>query len=40
MLQLPVVPGNEWSFYNFLMRSAEMRTFGDYMVVFHLGIGG
>ena len=39
MLQLPVVPGNEWSFYNFLMRSAEMRTFGDYMVVFHLGIG-
>jgi len=39
MLRTPVEVGNEWSFYNFLMRSAGMNSFGDYTVAFHVGIG-
>lgn len=39
MLKLPVQAGQEGSFYNFLMRSAGMKSFGDYSVAFHAGIG-
>lgn len=38
MLQLNPTAGGEWLFYNFLMRSSGMNSFGDYMVVFHMGI--
>lgn len=39
MLRLPVPPGNEWLYYTFLMRSSQQQTTGDYIVVFHIGIG-
>lgn len=39
MLRLAVLPGNEWLYYTFLMRSSQQQTFGDYMVIFHIGIG-
>jgi hypothetical protein len=39
MLSLSPQAGNEWNFYNFLMRSSEMQSFGDYVVAFHVGIG-
>jgi hypothetical protein len=39
MLSLPLQEGYEGSFYNFLMRSSGQRTTGDYLVVFHIGIG-
>lgn len=38
MLRLPVVAGQEWQYYNFMMRSAR-NTYGDYIVAFHMGIG-
>lgn len=39
MLKVPVQAGQEGGFYNFLMRSAGMKSFGDYSVAFHAGIG-
>ncbi len=39
MLRLDATAGNEGLFYNFLMRSSGMNSFGDYIVVFHMGIG-
>ncbi|HEX2622217.1 MAG TPA: hypothetical protein VHL11_18795 [Phototrophicaceae bacterium] len=39
MLSLPIDEGYEGKFFNFLMRSSEQKTFGDYIVVFHIGIG-
>jgi hypothetical protein len=39
MLKVPVQAGSEGNFYNFLMRSAGMKSFGDYSVAFHVGIG-
>ncbi|MEZ4668585.1 MAG: hypothetical protein R3E39_11795 [Anaerolineae bacterium] len=39
MLRVSPQAGNEWTFYNFLMRSAGMQSFGDYVVAFHIGIG-
>jgi hypothetical protein len=38
MLTVPLELGMEGGFLNFLMRSAQ-NTFGDYVVVFHMGIG-
>ncbi len=39
MLTLPLEEGMEGGFFNFLMRSSGMNTFGDYVVAFHMGIG-
>lgn len=38
MLSLPVEPGFEGGFYNFVMRSSNMATFGDYVAAFHIGM--
>jgi len=40
MLNLPLEPQYEGGYYNFLMRSPNMQTFGDYIVAFHMGIAG
>ena len=39
MMKMPLQAGMEGGFYNFLMRSAGMKSFGDYAVAFHIGIG-
>lgn len=39
MLRIPLREDDAWLFYNFLMRSSGMRTYGDYIVAFHIGIG-
>ena len=39
MLKMPLQAGTEGNFYNFIMRSAGMKTYGDYTVAFHVGIG-
>lgn len=39
MLAMPIQAGSEWNFLNFLMRSAGMESYGDYVVAFHIGIG-
>lgn len=39
MLRMPVASGSEWNFLNFVMRSADMNSFGDYTAAFHIGIG-
>jgi hypothetical protein len=39
MLRMPLQAGTEGNFYNFQMRSAGMKTYGDYTVAFHVGIG-
>lgn len=39
MLTFPLQPGFENLYLNYLMRSAGMDTYGDYVVVFHVGIG-
>lgn len=40
MLYLPLEQGFEGGYFNFLMRSPNMETFGDYIVAFHMGIAG
>ncbi len=39
MLSIPLSAQLEDGFINFLMRSYQLQTFGDYIVVFHIGIG-
>jgi len=39
MMRVPVDNTVVGGFYNFLMRSAGMKSFGDYSVAFHIGIG-
>lgn len=38
MLAIPVTQGDIGGFYNFLVNSAQ-NSFGDYVMVFHMGIG-
>ena len=39
MLTLPLEAGDEFFTVHALMHSSEFRTFGNYLVAFHLGIG-
>lgn len=39
MITIPLEPGFEFLRADFLMHSSEFRTYGDYLVAFHLGIG-
>ena len=39
MLTLPISSDNIGLFFNTIMRSFEMRSFGDYVVVYHIGLG-
>lgn len=39
MITIPLEAGLEFLTANFLMHSSEFRTYGDYLVAFHLGIG-
>ncbi len=39
MLTLPIGPGDEFAYLNFLMHSSGNQTYGDYLVAFHMGIG-
>jgi hypothetical protein len=39
MLTLPITADTIGDNFIFLMRSYEMQTYGDYVVVFHVGIG-
>jgi hypothetical protein len=38
MLSFPLGPADTGSFFNFIINSAQ-NTFGDYVMVFHMGIG-
>jgi len=40
MLNIPLSEEMVDGYFNFLMRSAGMETFGDYVVAFHMGIAG
>jgi hypothetical protein len=35
----PLDPNPEFNYFNYLMTSYEQASFGDYIVVFHLGVG-
>jgi hypothetical protein len=39
MLHIPVSEDSAGNFLNFVMRSNDMRTFGEYLAAFHIGIG-